>query len=175
MFSQNNIQATLLVLLFSFFALQSNIQSQEKQIKVPSKINVTMISSESGFSDLETSVINTFKKVLGDNGLFSEMDNNIEFLLKVKKTQDNDKIILSVVEMQLLPKEAVEIGEKSEILYSLISGNKKANLPEEGKFIREHISAEYMKQFRMIWNDSLEIIDINDLESYSHKIASKYL
>ncbi len=133
-----------------------------------------MIGSEAGYSDLEMSVINTFKQVLEKNGLFSESDFNIELLLKAKKIDDN-KIVLSVVEMQVLPKEAVEIGKKAEIFYSLLDDNKKANLPEEGKFIREYVSAEYMKQFRMVWDDHLDLIDINKLESYCKKIATKYL
>jgi hypothetical protein len=177
MFSQKYSQAILLVLFFSFFMLQSNLQSQEKKNEMSSKINVTMIASEGGFSDLEMSVINTFKKVLEENGLFSENDNDIdiELLLKVKKTEDDNKIILYVLEMQVLPKKTVEVGKKAEIFYSMLDDNKKANLPEEGKFIREYMSAEFMKQFRMIWDDILEIIDINEIESFSQKIVAKYL
>jgi hypothetical protein len=32
-----------------------------------------------------------------------------------------------------------------------------------------------MKQFRMVWEDNLELIDINKLESYCKKLAAKYL
>jgi hypothetical protein len=175
MFFQNYSRAILIAALFFFISIHSNLYSQVNQNGTPSKINITMIGTGGGFSDLEMSVINTFKKVLEENGLFSENDNNIEFLLKVGKSNDDNKIILSVVEMQLLPKEAVEIGKKAEIFYSLLDDSKKANLPAEGKFIREYVSAEYMKQFRMVWDDNLELIDINKLESYCKKIAAKYL
>ncbi len=175
MLSQKISQAFLWVLFFSFFVLQSNLQSQEKQNKMLSKINVTMIASKGGYSDLELTVLNRFKKVLERNGLFSERDYNIELLLKAKKTKDDNKIILYVLEMQVLPKEAVEIGKKAEIFYSMLGDNKKADLPAEGKFIREYVSSEYMKQFRMIRNDNLEIIDMDEIESFSQKIIDKYL
>jgi hypothetical protein len=174
MFSQKFSQAILLVLIFSFFLFQPYLQSQEKPNKIPSRINITMIGSEGGYSDLEMAVINTFKQVLEENGLFSEIDFNIELLLKAKKIDDN-KIALSVVEMQVLPKEVVEVGKKAEVFYSMLDESKKANLPVEGKFIREYVSSEYMKQFRMVWDDNLEIIDINELESFSQKIINKYL
>jgi|SRR5690606_17667175 len=174
MFPKNISQVILFVIFFSLFFFQSYLQSQEKQNKMPSKINITMIGSEGGYSDLEMAVINTFKQVLVENGLFSESDFNIELLLKAKRVDDN-KIALSVVEMQVLPKEAVEVGTKAEIFYSMIDDNKKENLPAEGKLIREYVSSEYMKQFRMVWDDNLEIIDINELESFSQKIANKYL
>lgn len=174
MFSEKFSQVILLILFFSFFLFQSYLQSQEKENKMPSKINVTMIGSEGGYSDLEMLVINTFKQTLEKNGLFSERDFNIELLLKVKRIDDS-KIALSVVEMEVLPEEAVEVGKKAEVFYSILDENKKANLPIEGKFIREYLSSEYMKQFRMIWDDNLEIIDTNELESFTQKIANKYL
>ena len=71
MFSERFSQFILLILFFSFFLFQSYLQSQEKENKMPSKINVTMIGSEGEYSDLEMLVINTFKQTLEKNGLFS--------------------------------------------------------------------------------------------------------
>lgn len=133
-----------------------------------------MFSEEKGFSDLDNSVYNTLKQVLEENGLYSENDFNTELLIKAKKV-DNDKIALSVVEMQALPKEAVEVGKKAEVFYSKLDADKKASLPEEGKFIREYMSAEYLKQFRSVWGNNLEIINLSDLEKFSRNLAAKYL
>lgn len=71
MFSERFSQFILLILFFSFSLFQSYLQSQEKENKMPSKINVTMIGSEGEYSDLEMLVINTFKQTLEKNGLFS--------------------------------------------------------------------------------------------------------
>lgn len=176
MFYQKFTSVILIVLCFSFFFLQTNLQSQTNQNRIPSKVNVTMFASEDGYTDLELSVMNTFKEVLKENGLLSENDNDIELLLNVKKINDDDnKIILSIVEMGVIPDEVVEAGKKAEIFYSVLDDTKKSNLPNEGKFIREYVSSEYMKQFRMIWSNSLEIIDIIDLENYCRKLVNKYL
>lgn len=176
MFYQKFTQVILLILCLSFFFPQTNLQSQTNQNRIPSKVNVTMFASEGDFTDLELSVMNTFKEVLKENGLLSENDNDIELLLNVKKISDNDnKIILSIVETGVIPDEVVEVGKKAEIFYSVLDDTKKSNLSNEGKFIREYVSSEYMKQFRMIWSNSLEIIDINDLENYCRNVVNKYL
>jgi len=175
MFSQIYSRVMSIAVFFLFFSIYSGLYGQVSKIKLPTKINLTMISAEGDISDLDMSVFNTFKKVLEKNGLFSESDNNVEWLLRVKKANEDNKIILSVIEMQVMPKEAVEVGKKAEIFYSMLDENKKAKLPKEGKFIREYMSSEYMKQFRMIWDDHLDLIDINNLESYCEKIAGKYL
>lgn len=176
MFYQKFTDAILIVLCFSFFFLSTNLQSQTNQNIIPSKVNVTMFASEDSYTHLELSVMNTFKEVLKENGLLSENDNDIELLLNVKKINGEDnKIILSIVEMGVIPDEVVEVGKKAEIFYSVLDDIKKSNLPNEGKFIREYVSSEYMKQFRMVWSNSLEIIDINDLENYCRKVVKKYL
>lgn len=92
-----------------------------------------------------------------------------------KISGDGNKIILSIVEMGVIPDEVVEVGKRAEIFYSVLDDTKKSNLTNEGKFIREYVSSEYMKQFRMLWSNNLEIIDIHDLENYCRKIVNKYL
>lgn len=175
MFSQNACLAMLISAFLFCFSINSNLYSQAYQNNPPLKINVTMISSETGFSDLEISVIKIFKDVLTKNGLFSENENQVEWLLNVNRTTEENKIILSVVEMQVVPNEVVEVGKKSEVFYSLLNDEQKAKLTAEGKLIREYVSSEYMKQFRMILDDHLEIIDISELGSFSQKIAGRYL
>jgi hypothetical protein len=169
-----------LILLFAmFFSIHSNLYSQQSQNNRTLKISYTMLYSESssgkGYSNLEMSVLDSFKKYLEANGLFSGDDFEIELLLDVKEIKETNKIAISVVEMNVLPKEAVEIGRKSEIFYSSLDEKKKAELTEEGRFIREYVSEEYLKQFRQIWNQYLEVIEINDLDNFTQKIISKFL
>lgn len=165
----------LLVLLFAvFYSFHSNLYSQSSQNHITTKIGFTIFASGDNYSDLEKSLINSFKESLEAKGLFSETDFDIELLIAIKEINGTNKVAIQVSETEVLPKEAIEIGKKAEIFYSSLDEKKKAKLPEEGKIVREYVSEEYLKQFRSIWSNDLEIIEKSEIDNFIQKIISKF-
>lgn len=160
----------IFILALSF--LNSYTQSQTTSLP---KVNVTMIAESNTPSELDRAVINSFKQALNEKGILAveNSDFNIDILVDTKMF--NDKIVISVTTFMVIPPEVVSLGGKAEIFYATIKEKQKKNLTEEGKSIREYMSTEYMRQFRIINDNYLDVIDKDELENYSRKIVSLML
>ena len=164
-----------LVLFFTvFLSFPSYLNSQPSQNSTTTKICLAIFGSGNNYSDLEKTLINSFQESLEAKGLFSETDFDMELLIAIKEIDGTNKVAIQVSEMQVLPKEAVEVGKKAEIFYSWLDEKKKAELPEQGKFVREYASEEYLKQFRLIWSNGLDIVEKAEIDNYVQKIVSKF-
>lgn len=159
----------LIVLLFQC----SFLFSQPSIPKELAKISFTMFSSETGYSDLEQNLMDKLQASLKNNGLFSIDNFQIELLLGIKKIDETNKIAISVAELIPLSEEQIQKGKNVEMFYS--SKDNKNNLSEDGKSIRKYVSEEYLKQFRTVVNNKIEIIELSDLDSFVQKLVSKYL
>lgn len=164
---------TLLISLIIVLAISHlNIYSQTTNLP---KVNVTMIAESNSPSDLDRTVINSFKEALNEKGMLTaeNFDFSIDILVDAKMF--NDKIVISVTTFGVIPPEVVSLGGKAEIFYVTMKEEQKKNLTEEGKSIREYMSREYMKNFRFINDNYLDVIDKSDLEAYCRKIVSLLL
>ncbi len=160
---------SLIIILTASFL---NSYSHSQTTNLP-KVNVTAIAESDTPSDLDRAVINSFKQALSEKGILAveNSDFNIDILVDTKMF--NDKIVISVTTFMVIPPEVVSLGGKAEIFYATIK--EKKNLTEEGKSIREYMSIEYMKQFRIINDNYLDVIDQNELQVYCRKIVSSLL
>lgn len=158
-----------LIILLTVSFLNSYSQSQTTNLL---KVNVTTIAENQTQSDLDRTVINSFKRALNEKGMLAveNSDFNIDILVDTKMF--NDKIVVSVTTFGVIPPEVVSLGGKAEIFYVTIKDKQKENLTEEGKSIREYMSTEYMRQFRIINDNYLDVIEKEDLENYCRKIVS---
>ncbi|MDP2209035.1 MAG: hypothetical protein Q8K98_09720 [Bacteroidota bacterium] len=158
-----------LIILLTVSFLNSYSQSQTANLP---KVNVTMIAESNTQSDLDRTVINSFKQALSEKGMLASESSDFSFEILVDTKMFNDKIVISVTTFGVIPPEVVSLGGKAEIFYVTIKDKQKENLTEEGKSIREYMSTEYMRQFRMINDNYLDVIDKSDLEEYCRKIVS---
>ncbi|MDI6803398.1 MAG: hypothetical protein QME58_06075 [Bacteroidota bacterium] len=158
-----------LIILLTVSFLNSYSHSQTTNIL---KVNVAMIAESDSPSDLDRAVINSFKQALNERGMLvvENSDFNTEILVDAKMF--NEKIIISVTTFGVIPPEVVSLGGKAEIFYATIKEKQKEQLTEEGKSIREYVSTEYMRQFRIINDNYLDVIDKSELEKYCRKIVS---
>lgn len=172
MFYKLSFPILLISLLVVLTISHSNIYSQITNLP---KINVTMIAESNNQSELDRAVINSFKQALNEKGMLAHdiYDFNIDILVDAKML--NEKIIISVTTFLVIPPEVVSLGGKAEIFYATIKEKQKENLTEEGKLVREYMSTEYMRQFRIINDNYLDVIDQSELEAYSKKIVSLLL
>jgi len=110
------------------------------------------------------------RAILSDDPLFELFISTEE----IKKSDENE-IILSVLTTIKLPDEVIELGKKNEIFYSIHSSKKKyKNLPKEGKYIREYVTEEYLKQFHDIYDHEIFIVPETKLEEQCKKIIDNF-
>lgn len=65
--------------------------------------------------------------------------------------------------MEALPKEIIDFNKKNEIFYKSIKD--KENLPKEGKFIREMMTEEFLRNYRQPKGYDSLIVDKDDLDA----------
>ncbi len=148
-----------------------NSYSHSQTTNLP-KVHVTMIAESDTPSDLDRTVINSFKQALSEKGMLAVENSDFSIEILVDTKMFNDKIVVSVTTFVVIPPAVVSLGGKAEIFYATIKEKQKEDLSEEGKSIREYMSTEYMRQFRIINDNYLDIIEKNDLEEYCRKIVS---
>lgn len=81
-----------------------------------------------------------------------------DYILLVDACEQGDRVALSLTMYHALPREAIEAGAKAEVMYAGLSLSKGKALPAEGKFVREQVSADYMRQFWMPLETKLVIV-----------------
>ncbi len=170
MFTLRNFSILVFLLLINCF-----LSSQSAPPKESSKVSFIVFANNAEYSDLENKLINKLKSSLEKNNLFSSDDFRIELLIRIKEIDSMNKAAISVTELQTLPKETIEFGKNAQIFYSKINEADNNNLNDDTRSIREYVSEEYLKQFRSVWNNHLEIIEIPGLDDFIQKLVAKYL
>lgn len=165
----------LFTLVLFLFLTNSFLFSQPIHKEDLSKISYAMFASGSDYSELEKNLMNKLQTSLEKNGLFSTDTFHIELLLGIKEIDGLNKVAISVAELNPLTKEQIQTGKNVEIFYSSKDEVDKNNLTDDGKFIREYVSEEYLKQFRTVWSNTIEIVDLSELDNFVQKLVSKYL
>lgn len=91
-------------------------------------------------------------------GVFSEQEGFL-FLIGISEPSEKNQVALSVGVFNKIGEEIVELGKKEQAFYSVIEDEKKSNLPAESVAIREYVSEEYMRQFSMIIDNYVRVIN----------------
>lgn len=96
------------------------------------------------------------------------------FLVAAKKIDDGSRIALSVVSLVNLRDSDVALAREGEIFYAGLSDSVKAALPEEGRFIRQYVSEDYIRQFAMPQDMDVLVVGPSDLESGMRKVVDRF-
>jgi hypothetical protein len=86
-----------------------------------------------------------------------------EYVLFVDAASQGDAIALTLIMGHALPPEAIEAGSKAEVMYAGMLPEKRGALPAEGKWVREMVSADFMRQFWMPLETKLMIVKNGEL------------
>lgn len=170
----NNIKIQSLILIVSIFIFHFSLLIFPQAIS-DYKYSVSMVASDREYSDLEKSLLDIFKTTLAFENMYSENDAELELLLALKDIEESNKLAISVTVIQRLPDNIINEMAKQEVFYSQLNANKKSQLPSEGKLIREYVSAEYLKQFGMVIDNHLEIVDSGGLDEFVKAFVNKKL
>ena len=76
---------------------------------------------------------------------------------------DSEDVVLSVGLGQALPAKVIELGKKAEILYVEMSAEKRAALPEEGNWVRESLSEDFLYEYMHPVDHELVIVSKSHL------------
>jgi hypothetical protein len=95
-------------------------------------------------------------------------------LLKVNQVAGGDQLIVTAVLCHSLPNEVIDLGKKAEVMYTDLSPEKKKQLPAEGKWVREMVSEEYVRQFVMPMDAASLVVAGEALERSLQTIAERF-
>jgi len=153
----------------------SNILISEENDKDKIKVSVifTGVGPKTLLSETVKQYFNTEiekKATLSKNSIFKIFLNTTRIT-----RQEADEIVLSVITAMTLPDEVVQLGKENEIFYSVYGKKEKPeNLPKEGKFIREYVTEEFLKQFNDIYRHEIYVVKETKLQEKCKEIVDEF-
>ena len=147
-----------------------------------SKIYVNSFSNNFNTTEDDENMIENMKKELRTSHLNvvqgkskEELREDFDFTVGTKKINNNSEIIATVLIIEKIPEEVVEVGGKEEVLYKIIESEKPQNITKEGDNLRKLMSEEYMRQFGQIYRYYVENIKPNEMKEFCKKVITDFL
>lgn len=85
------------------------------------------------------------------------------YVVFVDAAARGDQVALTLILGHALPPEAIEAGSRAEVMYTGMSPEKRRSLPAEGKWLREEVSADFLRQFWMPLESRIMVVSQGDL------------
>jgi hypothetical protein len=138
--------------------------------------NAEVFLSKDGPNDFERQQLDNFEKGLVSAGFSLSQIPQFTFFLGLVNVPNakEHQIAISVFALHALPEKMIEAGAKNELFYETMSNYDSRKLPQDGKFIREYMTSEYLKQFGMIAFTDLVIVSKDQIESEFIKIIDRF-
>ena len=97
------------------------------------------------------------------------------FSVGTRALQEDGKsrILLAVTLLRVLPEEVIALGKEKEAFYLNLSPERRATLPTEGKWVREMVSEEAMRQFGKPVNSRISLTDRGSLQRELSRVAEE--
>lgn len=160
----------LFIFFFVLAALSHQVQAQSWALNY----DVTFVANSEEHGHRLRSAANVLEKALVRRGARQNEGEGWLFLLGMSETSESGEAALSVTVLQKLPESIVKLGKEEQVFYKTISEQDATTYPEEGKWVREHMSEEYIRQFAMIRTNYVEMIEISELESAIEQIVESF-
>jgi hypothetical protein len=120
-------------------------------------IYVSFISSHRELSALQESTYYSVIREFANQGFIVSKDPDDDAVF-VDAVEHDGLVALSFFFGEVLPENAVTLCKNAEVFYAGLPADKRARLPQEGKWLREMVSVEYMRQFIAPWDSRLVIV-----------------
>jgi hypothetical protein len=149
-------------------------------VSVPDSVtfSVGVAPPSAAMDSLDHEVIWTLYDILTKKGAVDTHTPDWLFVVGTKELSQgtDERVVVSIMTLHVLPKEAIEAGKREEVFYSNLSAEKKAALPKEGKWVRELVSEEMLHQFGMPLDQDIIVCKRHTLqEELSQFVDSFYL
>ena len=167
-----NLIGTLLYAMLS----ASLVLGQGLQTPDPVKFAVVVAPPIRSVDTLSSEVMHTLHAILASRGAVDMHKPDRLFFVGAKEIPDSTRNILavSISTLIVLPEEAIEAGKRDEVFYSHLSDAKKAALPKDGKWIREMVSEEMLRQYGMPEAQDILFIVRGELNEQLSKFVDNY-
>jgi hypothetical protein len=146
------------MLVFLTVIFLSNSIFSQSQIR---ELSLNTVPFAPKTTELQREVLDHFKVAFKKNDIELNYEADFELLISVEKLESSDEVLLSITTTQSLGIKAIEAASKNELFYAHKA--EKSKLPEEGKFVREMVTSEWMYNFRMPVDNALLKIKENQL------------
>ena len=138
------------------------------------KIHLTAVSPMGRWTEEQSAVLEALKTAF--EAKKADVTSNVPLWTVVVDvvSHESDKYIVSYVLLRGLPEPYIELARKNEMFYSNVSEEKRATYPKEGKFVREIMSEEFVRQFGLPLDSHISIIKRNELNAYATKFVDDF-
>ena len=142
----------------------------------PVKFSVVVAPPVRARDTLSSEAIHTLHAILLSRGAVDVHKPDRLFFVGAKLIPDTarDLVAVSISTLIVLPEEAIAAGKKEEVFYSHLPDDKKAALPKEGKWIREMVSEEMLRQYGMPEDQDILIFKRSEMKAELSKFVDDY-
>ncbi|NOZ61086.1 MAG: hypothetical protein GXO74_05350 [Calditrichaeota bacterium] len=162
------------ILLFSPLILSAG---DVAKINHPVSVEVSVAMTRDGMTPLNQKLLDSFRKALVAKGFVVSGDGDFRFFLDAKAAagDKNDLVAVSTFTQNLLPPKIVQFCADQEVFYKLFDNYSRKKYPKDGKFVREYVTTDFLKQYgRIIFND-LSVVSQENLDSVCSDILDRFL
>ena len=133
----------------------------------PSKGVWVSVMPENGHTATWSRVRNTAKSVLTNR--LKELGIGLAerpqlWVVLTDARQSGDSIVIFIQVGHSVPEEVVHLSRDAEVFYASLPPEKRVNLPKEGKWVRETVTEEYIRQFMLPLEGRLLVVASDSLD-----------
>ena len=165
----------LYLLVFSTLLCTGRVSGQALTMEAAPFFHVTAVTLDEALVTEYRAAINLLTDALeARGGQRNELEGWL-FLIGLSKEDASNNVALSIVTMQRLPEQIVQIGKENEAFFLRVSAEERETFEPEGKHIREFVSEEYMRQFADIQGHYVEIVKKSELKEGIEAIVDRFI
>jgi len=152
------------------------LRAQESDL--PVTVGVTGFSHTEDSGSLLRQVLDVFEERLEVRQAFIlEKDPTWQFMVAVKalSLENDDELVLSVMSLYAIPEEVIAIGGKQEVFYTNVSEAERATFPSDGAWVRQKVSEDFLRQFRMPQDHEILIVSREGLAAGIDALLDRFV
>jgi hypothetical protein len=172
-----NVRRAILIFIFSSIALQGSLLfGQASSVKDSVKFSVLIAPPPLKLDTLKSNAMRSLYNIFKGRGAVESRAPDWLFCLETREmtAYKGDLVVVSITTLRVLPKEAIEAGKREELFYSSLSAEKRAAMPKEGKWVREMVSEEMLRQYGMPVDQDILIVKRDLIDAELSKFADKF-
>lgn len=145
-------------------ALTLFITNTRGQSSAHSSVYVSTLPTGSGWTETQKEVYDLARQQLESLGV-TLTEKEEAYVLYLDATESDGILSVSFLMGHALPKEVLELSKNAEVMYTGLSAEKKAAFPADGKWVREKLSEEFVRQFVMPLESRLRQVKKGELNA----------
>jgi hypothetical protein len=97
-----------------------------------------------------------------------------EHVVYLDATEKRGLVAISFLFGEVMPDSIVQLCRKAEVFYASVPAERRAALSDEGKWVREMVTEEYMRQFIFPRDSKVLLVEKDGLQSGIESIVGEY-